>query len=204
MGDIKGKDNSATVKLTGGNEAYEVDVELKADGTKRLLVDAEVSPRSVAGLFIEEFENAGSTDFNVNGSNTPVEFTIPLSNEDRAINSISLYGRDAGIKFGQFLAINQPLQNGVLIEIKSEDVVYQSSPLIITDDFRNKFSVSPSDFAIDVFSNEDVFSVAFVSPAPFIIRNQNTFTTPDYVKVIIRDNLNTVNYFSGSVFGTFI
>ena len=204
MADLTQKERSGTFRLVGGNEAYEVDVELKADGTKRLLVDAETSPRSVAGLFIEEFENAGSTDFNVNGSTTPVEFTIPLSNDDRGINSISLYGRDAGIKFGQFLAINQPLTNGVLIEIKSEDVVYQSSPLIITDDFRNKFAISPSDFAIDVFSNEDVFSAAFVSPAPFIIRNQNTYTTPDYVKVIVRDNLNTVNYFSGSVFGTFI
>ena len=204
MADLTQKERSGTVRVVGGDEAYEVDVELKADGTKRLLVDAEVSPRSVAGLFIEEFENAGSTDFNVNGSGTPVEFTIPLSNDDRAINSISLYGRDAGIKFGQFLAINQPLTNGVLIEIKSEDSVYQSSPIIITDDFRNKFAISPSDFAIDVFSNEDVFSVAFISPAPFIIRNQNTFTTPDYVKVIIRDNLNNINYFSGSVFGTFI
>jgi hypothetical protein len=204
MADLTQTERSGTVRVVGGDEAYEVDVELKADGTKRLLVDAETSPRSVAGLFIEEFENAGSTDFNVNGSATPVEFTIPLSNDDRAINSISLYGRDAGIKFGQFLAINQPLTNGVLIEIKSEDNVYQSSPLIITDDFRNKFAISPSDFAIDVFSNEDVFSVAFVSPAPFIIRNQNTFTTPDYVKVIIRDNLNNINYFSGSVFGTFI
>lgn len=204
MADLSQKERSGTFRLVGGDEAYEVDVELKADGTKRLLVDAETSPRSVAGLFIEEFENAGSTDFNVNGSVTPIEFTIPFSNDDRGINSISLYGRDAGIKFGQFLAINQPLTNGVLIEIKSEDVVYQSSPLVITDDFRNKFAISPSDFAIDVFSNEDVFSVAFVSPAPFIIRNQNTYTTPDYVKVIIRDNLNTVNYFSGSVFGTFI
>jgi hypothetical protein len=204
MADLTQTERSGTVRVVGGDEAYEVDVELKADGTKRLLVDAETSPRSVAGLFIEEFENAGSADFNVNGSATPVEFTIPLSNDDRAINSISLYGRDAGIKFGQFLAINQPLTNGVLIEIKSEDTVYQSSPLIITDDFRNKFAISPSDFAIDVFSNEDVFSVAFVSPAPFIIRNQNTFTTPDYVKVIIRDNLSAVNYFSGSVFGTFI
>lgn len=193
---------SSPVTITGGDEAYKADVQLGEDSVKRLVVDARLVPRPITGLFIAQFEDSGgSIALNANGSNTPITFEIPTTNFDRAINKISIYGRDAGIKFGQFLAINQALQNGLVIEIKSDDNIFTSLPIVQTDDFRNLFCISPSDFTIDVFSNEDVFNATFVSPEPIIIRGNTQFTTPDYVRIIVRDNLNTVNYLEANVIG---
>lgn len=202
MGDI---DNdikaSSTTRIVGSDELFAADVSRSQDGINRLKVDSEVSPKSIGGLFIDQFSNNGSTALNINASGAPVEFTIPLKNQDTAINSISIYGRDNGIQFGQFLAINQPLSVGIIFEIKSDDNTFSSPAIVTTDDFRNKFCISPRDFVIDVFSNEDVFTAAFVSPSPIIIRGQNTFATPDYIKVIINDNISAVNYLEASVFG---
>lgn len=191
---------SSTTRIVGNDELFAADIAKSQDGINRLKVDSEVSPKSIGGLFIDSFSNNGSTALNINASGAPVEFTIPLKNEDTAISSISIYGRDNGIQFGQFLAINQTI-TGIIFEIKSDDNVFSSPPITITDDFRNKFCISPRDFVIDVFSNEDVFTAAFVSPSPIIIRGQNTFTTPDYIKVTIRDNISQVNYLEASVFG---
>lgn len=43
MADIKGKDNSATTKITGPDEAFEADVIEDLDGKKKLFVKATVS-----------------------------------------------------------------------------------------------------------------------------------------------------------------
>lgn len=201
MGDLTQIESTQYVSIADEESGYTADVQLGEDNVNRLVVDARLVPRPIQGLFISRFENAGSTDLNVNGSATPIEFEIPTTNFDRAINKISIYGRDAGIKFGQFLAINQALTNGLLIEIKSDDNVFTSLPLVQTDDFRNLFCVSPRDFTIDVFSNEDVFNATFVAPEPIIIRSNTEFTTPDYIKITVRDNLNTVNYLEANVIG---
>ena len=202
MGDLSQIESTQYVSIADETSGYTADVQLGEDSVKRLVVDARLVPRPIAGLFISQFEDSGgSIALNANGSNTPIAFEIPTTNFDRAINKISIYGRDGGIKFGQFLAINQILQNGLLIEIKSDDNVFTSLPIVQTDDFRNLFCISPRDFTIDVFSNEDVFNATFVSPEPIIIRANTQFTTPDYVRITVRDNLNNVNYLEANVIG---
>ena len=202
MGDLSQIESTQYVSIADETSGYTADVQLGEDSVKRLVVDARLVPRPIAGLFISQFEDSGgSIALNANGSTTPITFEIPTTNFDRAINKISIYGRDAGIKFGQFLAINQILQNGLLIEIKSDDNVFTSLPIVQTDDFRNLFCISPRDFTIDVFSNEDVFNATFVSPEPIIIRANTQFTTPDYVRITVRDNLNAVNYLEANVIG---
>jgi len=202
MGDLSQIESTQYVSIADETSGYTADVQLGEDSVKRLVVDARLVPRPIAGLFIAQFEDSGgSIALNTNGSTTPITFEIPTTNFDRAINKISIYGRDGGIKFGQFLAINQILQNGLLIEIKSDDNVFTSLPIVQTDDFRNLFCISPRDFTIDVFSNEDVFNATFVSPEPIIIRANTQFTTPDYVRITVRDNLNNVNYLEANVIG---
>ena len=202
MGDLSQIESTQYVSIADETSGYTADVQLGEDSVKRLVVDARLVPRPIAGLFISQFEDSGgSIALNANGSNIPIKFEIPTTNFDRAINKISIYGRDAGIKFGQFLAINQVLQNGLIIEIKSNDNVFTSLPITQTDDFRNLFCISPRDFTIDVFSNEDVFNATFVSPEPIIIRANTQFTTPDYVRITVRDNLNNVNYLEANVIG---
>lgn len=203
MGDLNNTQRSSVTRITGKDELFNADVLEGIDGIDRLLVDATTAPRSVQGLFISLFENNGSSSLNVNGSGTPIVFEIPTTPEDRIVSSFSFFGRDAGIKFSQFLAQNQPLQNGILIEIKSDDNLFSNAnaPIIQTDDFRNKFCISPRDFVIDVFSNEDAFTAAFVPPAPIILRGNTQFTTPDFIRITIRDNLSNINYFEASAFG---
>jgi len=194
-------ENSSNVCITNEDETLKVDVELGQDGIKRLKVDTQTAPRPLSDLFNLNFLNNGSPDLNVNGGSVVI-FDIPLSNNDRIISSISIYGRDNGISFGKFLALNQALTNGILFEIKSDDNTFTSQPLQTTDDFRNKFCTSPRDFVVNQFSSEDAFTASFVSPSPIIIRGQNQFTTPDYVRIYIRDNLSSVNYLQANVFGS--
>ena len=201
MGDLTQIEATQYVSITDETSGYTADVQLGEDSVKRLVVDARLVPRPIEGLFIAQFEDSvGSIALNANGSGTPINFEIPTTTFDRAINKISIYGRDAGIKFGKFLA-NQVLANGLLIEIKSNVNVFTSLPIVQTDDFRNLFCISPRDFTIDVFSNEDVFNATFVSPEPIIIRGNTQFTTPDYVRITVRDNLNAVNYLEANVVG---
>lgn len=193
MGDIKRGRTSKPVRLFGRSEEFAADVVQKDDGSNRLLVDAQTTPVPLGQLFNQNVLNGGSPDLNINGGGGTT-FEIPLINDDRIISSIVFYGRDSGIKFGRFLGGNTPLGTGITIEVKSEDEIFSFLPLQITEDFRNKFCVSPSDFVIDFASGEDAFTAAFIPPAPFYIRNQNQYTTPDYIRVTINDNLSGINY----------
>jgi len=193
---------SLPVSITGEDELFKAAVTQGTDGVNRLKVDSQTAPAILSELFNLNFLNGGSPDLTVNGSGTPIQFDIPLSNNDRVINSISIYGRDNGISFGKFLALNSALANGITFEIKSNDNTFTSLPITITDDFRNRFCISPRDFVVDFASSEDAFTASFVSPSPIIIRNQNEFTTPDYVRVTINDNLTAINYLEAIVFGS--
>lgn len=202
MADIIDAQQSEVIRITGPDELYQAAVAQGTDGVNRLKVDSQTAPAILSELFNLNFLNSGSSDLTVDGSDTPIQFDIPLSNKDRVINSISIYGRDNGISFGKFLALNSALANGITFEIKSNDNIFTSLPLTITDDFRNRFCISPRDFVVDFASSEDAFTASFVSPSPIIIRNQNQFTTPDYVRVTINDNLTAINYLEAIVFGS--
>lgn len=204
MADLTDIQASGITRITGRDELYEADVNQGTDGVNRINVDTRQAPPILSDLFNLNFENNGSPDLNVNGSGTPIQFDIPLSNQTRVINSISIYGRDNGISFGRFLAINVALSQGLVFEIKSNDNIFTSQAIQTTDDLRNKFCISPRDFVVNFASSEDAFTASFVSPSPIVIQDQNQFTTPDYVRVTIRDNLSAVNYLQALVFGSAI
>lgn len=203
MGDInEEKKASSAVSIVGsppteanqGNyELYRASVVLKDDGSYRLLVDAQTTPVPLGQLFNENVENGGSPDLTINGGGG-TSFTLPLINEDRIISSIVFYGRDSGIKFGKFLGNNAELTTGIQVNVKSEDETFTFLPIKSTDDFRNKFARTPSDFVIDFASGEDAFTATFIPAAPFYIRKQTQFSTPDFIEVVINDNLNGINY----------
>jgi len=115
MADLSNTQRSSVTRITGKDELFNVDVIKGIDGIDRMSVDASTAPRSVQGLFVSLFENNGSSSLNINGSGTPIVFEIPLAPQDRVVSSFSFFGRDSGIKFSQFLAQNQTLQNGVLV-----------------------------------------------------------------------------------------
>ena len=198
--DLTQKEASSTTRIVGRNEVYDAEIELGIDGKHRLLVDAQTSPVPLGQLFVENVLNGTSPSLAINGS-AGVEFILPQIAVDRIVSRISIYGRDNGIQYGKFLGLNSAITNGITVEIKSEDQIFTFKPIQTTDDFRNKFCIVPSDFILNKESGDDAFTATFEPRAPFYIRGVGTFTTDDYIKIIINDNLNSVNYLEGLVTG---
>lgn len=151
-----------------------------------------VTPGSIGSRYQEFFENASSSNLLVNGSVTPVVFTIPLSStDDIFIEQLRFFGGGNGIKFGQFLSKSGiGLTNGILIEIKSDDETFTFPVIKKTEDFKNIFSApSGSDFRIDIQAGSDQILAIFNPEIPFALRKIGTFTTDDYAKITVRDDL---------------
>jgi hypothetical protein len=168
------------------------------DPSDRRLVTVGISgevtstPGSIGDLYIDHVKTpAGSDLMTVNGSVTPVVFSmIPSTTKDTFISEMRFYGNANGIKFGQFLGQNNQLTNGILVEIKSDDQMITLPIVKMTDDFKHYFSFgSGQGFQLNIQSGRDDFMASFKLDAPFAIRKQGTFTTDDYIKVYIRDNL---------------
>lgn len=154
--------------------------------------NVRVEAKELADIFIEEAKNGGSNDMRVNGTlGTPIEFTIPASpNTDLFIEELIFDAQGNGIKFGQFISRNQPLNNGLFVEIKSDNVVTTFPVIKSTEGFKNKWAALGGDganFRIDVQAGADEMLAILDFNNPFIIRVAGTFTTDDYIKVVIRD-----------------
>ncbi len=134
-------------------------------------------------------------DLNVDGSTTPVVFTFPMDSlDDYFVSEIKFFGRDNGIQFSSFLG-RQPLQNGILVEVKTNNNMVMLPPIKTTDDFDDVFSFGGSNFDVYFAAGEDKFTARFLSSA-FPLRRSGTFGVgnDDYIKITIRDNLTAVNY----------
>lgn len=155
--------------------------------------EVQAVPGSVGDLIIANALNAGSPDLRVNGSLvTPIVFTVPAeANKDIFIEELRFYGNANGIQFGKFLGLNAPITNGILIEIRSDEVVTQLPLIKTTDDFKHKFAFGTgTGFQLNVQAGRDDFMASFSLTTTFPIRKAGTFVSgDDYVKVYIRDNL---------------
>ncbi len=110
------------------------------------------------------------------------------------------HGSGNGIKYGQFLNINQPLNNGILIEIKSDDDSTAFPVIYATEDFKNRFCTGVQ-WNLSVQAGGDEFLAVFTPSNPFPIRNQGAFAIDDYIQVTIRDNLGQVSTLELSIDG---
>lgn len=152
--------------------------------------------KELADLFIQDAEYLGSPNMIVNGSLvSPIPFLIsPKANTDIYIDTLFYHGSANGIKFGQFMAKNANLTNGLLLAIKSDNVTTTFPIIYATEDFKNEFAALSGDganFRIDIQSGRDEILAILKFPNPFIIRALNTFGVgnDDYIKVEVRDNL---------------
>ena len=155
--------------------------------------NVNVTPKELSDIFIEEAKNGGSPNMTVDGSGTPIDFYINASpSTDLFIETLIFNGSANGIKFGQFLAKNSALLNGIQISIKSDNIITTFPIIKATEDFKNKWAAlsgSASNFAIDVQSGLDEIVAVLTFTNPFIIRVAGTFSIDDYIKVSIRDDL---------------
>lgn len=152
-----------------------------------------VTQKELADLYVAEALNSGSPSMLVNGSVTPVLFRIPASaTTDLFIEDLIFDGQGNGIKFGQFLSQNTALTNGLLVTIKSDDVITTFPVIKSTEDFKNKWASLSGDganFRVDVQAGRDEMLAILRFNNPFILRVAGSFTTDDYIEVSVRDNL---------------
>lgn len=152
-----------------------------------------VTAKELSDLFVKEATNGGSEAMTVNGSVTPVDFTIPASAvTDLFIEDLIFDGQANGIKFGQFLAQNSSLTNGVEVTIKSDDVTTVFPIIKSTEDFKNKWAAlsgTGDTFRIDVQAGRDEMLAIIAFNNPFLLRVAGSFSTDDFIRVRIRDNL---------------
>lgn len=153
--------------------------------------DVQQTPGALGDLYVEKFLNGASPNMIVNGSVTPVVFSIAADTEhDIYINEIRFYGNANGIKFGQFLGQNTVLTNGLLIEIKSDNEPTSLPTIKSTDDFKHVFALGDAQgFQLHIQSGRDDFLASLRFTSPFVIRKSGTFTVNDYAKITVRDNL---------------
>ena len=156
--------------------------------------NVQVTPGAIGDIFINTAKNSGSADMRVNGSSTPVVFSInPVADKDIFIEEIRFYGGGNGIQYGNFLSKNGPLTNGISLDIKSDDIA-ADYPFMIqtTEDFKNKFAFGTgANWVLDLVSGTDQFRATWIFINPFPLRAIGTFGVDDFINITINDNLVT-------------
>jgi len=159
--------------------------------------EVRVTAKELSDLFIEPATLDGlgvTSDMTVDGSGTPKEFIVPASTiTDLFIEELRFFGQGNGIQFKNFLDQNNPLTNGIDIQIQSENIVTTLPTLFSTADFKNKFAFGggAEGFRLDIASGRDDFIAVFTFANPFLLRVAGTFTTDDHIKVTVNDDLSS-------------
>lgn len=146
----------------------------------------------VTGRIIQFAENGGSSNLLVDGSITPIEFTINANpSKERFFTSLRFEALGNGIQFTNFLSQNGALAigQGVLVTIRSNDSQISLPEIRTTEDFGSIFSRGASDFDVYDVSGTDYFRATLNFAAPFQLYKQGTFATDDFIKITIRANL---------------
>ena len=144
-------------------------------------------PGTIDNTFEEFAKNGGSDNLLVDGSGTPVVFTInAAATIDVAIGSFHFFAIGSAFKFGQFLGRNTTLSNGVEIKIIANDGKEKTLFLIKnTEDFENLFATSPIDNKLDSLPSGDNLKSVRRPRGSAILRKG----TSDRIEIKIQDDL---------------
>lgn len=147
----------------------------------------------VTGRIVEFAEDgASSRDLRVDGSITPVDFTIaPSPTSERFFTSLRFEALGSGIQFTKFLSKNSELANGVELTVRSNNAEITFPLITATEDFASYFSRGTSNFDLYDVSGTDYFRATLEFAAPFQLYKQGTFATDDFIRVRIQDDLSS-------------
>lgn len=180
--------------IVGHDELHKVDVILDGDGKRKMLTKSSSVPEPLGNLFFLYALNGGSNELTVDGST--VNQTFVVDNDpafDLVVNTLAFKAFDGGIKVDKFLGLNNPLASGIVIEIKSEDKVFQFLPINNTMEFDFLFANGPGrSFNLTFASGSDAMVSRFGQESPFLLKKKGTYLIDDYIKVFIKDNLSSV------------
>jgi hypothetical protein len=152
-------------------------------------------------IFFAKFKNAGSDDMTIDGSVTPVEFTLEdLPETDFLLQRVTfLIGADSIVELDQFGGI-AALANGVLfaanqdtVEVKAEATIQTNGDaILISSNVELEAIAFAAVQASAVYGTWD-FTETYNDHAPIILNKD--------LKIVIRDNLTGVSYFKVSCHG---
>ena len=178
---------------------------ISEDGQRKLVVKSTIIPEAIGNLFFAHALNNGSEDMNVNGSGQPIDFTVPAdATRDIIIESLAFESFASNIRIDKFLSLNQPLSNGILVEVKSEDTCFQFLTIKNTNEFDSHFAYGPGrSFRLTIASGNDALVSRFGPASPFVLKKQGTYAQDDYIKVTVSDNLSSINKLAFLAFGSY-
>ena len=130
----------------------------------------------------------------VNGSVTPVLFTIPAdASETKFVESIRIESSGNGIKFGQFLSKSGAggLTNGLELIIRSNNSVLTFPVLTVTESFLNEFALGGDNFDLFIQAGGDQMRATLSFAAPFELQKVGTFATDDFIQLKVQDNVSS-------------
>lgn len=150
------------------------------------------TPGAVGDLITEYLKNSGSELMNVNGSVTPVVFSLladATGAYDYFIQSISIHGQDNGIKYyANFLGM-ATLTNGITTIIVSEGETQIRKVLKRTEDLKHEWVRGlVSNYCLEFAPGaDDVVATAVFDP-PF----RMVAGSSDKIEMTVRDDLSSV------------
>lgn len=148
-----------------------------------------------AKLLTVPLKDGGSSNLAVNGSGTPRVFTYsPPADWNIEIHTITLIAETSGaISFGnKFIDTGlATLTNGLLIEIKAEDVssVWQTAKRT-----RDLVELSANGGFNVLSGTPNLLRVEFHICPRLRMSKDGTYVNPDYMRATVRDNLTTLSY----------
>lgn len=163
-------------------------------GTFGVSGSVSIQAKELSDLFTANAVLSGSSDLRVNGSVTPQVFTVPAQATQIFVEMMYFHAQGNGIQFGKFISQNSPIANGVVVTIKSDDVITTFPNIKTTEDFKNLWAALSGDganFKIDVQAGRDEMLAILKFPNPFLIRESGAFGSgnDDYIRVTVNDNL---------------
>jgi hypothetical protein len=188
-----------SVAPTVGQKAMVASVPVTVAGDQSA-IQVTVNPGAADGAVAKFVENGGSEDLIVNGSGTPVSFTVDADpTNDIILNSLRIVLSAQTIDFdGGSFGKGSSLTTGVEVKITADNGVFTATLLTLQ-------------------LNEDFFRLLDVTtsapPAGAILAASLAFSgdvrlvagTGDKVEVVVNDNLTVgslgLNYFTGTVYG---
>ena len=184
-----GPDVCAVIYDTDGNSAEVVN--------GRVLVNAQVAAVG-KGAINEYLEYSSSKEMAIDADGSPQQFVWNPGSEDITGQALSFIIEDATIYFGDKFGGIDDLTNGVLIELKSEDVSYTLANIQRTREFLQLSTVG----GFEVYSATPDCMRVEVRLTDFIFKATGTYGTDDYVRVTIRDDLTGLSHMSALFKGT--
>jgi hypothetical protein len=201
MGDIPNNQKNTTgvedvttgydLEINSSNEALVHDQDL-------LTVAEGLKPTHPGPFFNEFLENGGSSDLNVDGSSTPVDFTLsPPSGKIYHIHKVLIGIEDTSINHDKFGGITGGLTNGILFKVKENGTERDLIPVALKKNAG--FYVVAFDVTISSSTTDILVARWDFSDSGTTLKLQDS--TSDYLKLTVQDDLTTITQFKVLVQG---